>query len=457
VRSPPLPDGRGLQPQGGKKMNLRLIGIEILTEFERGNDLRSIIENRTSKLKAIDRAFLREIVLGTIRYKKFLDFCIKSASGKDPERQLLEVKSALRLSAYQITFMKVPPYAAINETVEAVKRILNKKFAGFVNAVSRKLVNFNCKESIEKIENRIERISTLYSFETWMVKRWETFYNDIENLLSGLNKTAPLYMRINRIKISPEDFTEMLRKEGIDYEKHHFLKDMVRVKGRVDIKSLPGYKDGYFYIQDPASYLSAYLLNPQEGELILDIAAAPGGKTTAIASLSNNRASIVAVDINEDRLRTLEDNIKRLSVKNVKIVKADITKSYGELESYFEKFGKILIDAPCSATGIIRRHPEGKWNKSLSLIKHNQKVQRKLIKSAFKLLKPGGILLYSVCSLEREEGEDNIPIARKAGFEYTQFNNLPGSLKGKVIGNSLRVFPHTDNMDGFFYSIFKRS
>ncbi len=437
-------------------MKLRLIGIEILSDVERGKELKQTLENRTSNLKLIDRAFVREIVIGTIRYKRFLDFCIKSVSGKDPEKQAEEVKAALRLVAYQLYFTNIPPYAAIYETVEALK-VKNRKPAGFLNAVSRKLTKFKCKESANRIKDRIEKLSIVYSFETWMVRRWEKFYGDIEDLLSGLNRNAPLFLRVNTLKVTVEDFISQLEANQIDYEKHSFLSEMIRIKGRVDIKALPGYREGYFYIQDPASYLSAVLLFPKEDELILDVAAAPGGKTTAIASLTRNRANIIAIDVSRKRLEKLKENLKKLSVKNVKTLQLDITKDYGELKNYLGKFDKILIDAPCSATGVIRRHPEGKWNKSMNLIKRNQKIQQELIKASYKLLKPGGIALYSVCSLEKEEGEDNIPVARKTGFEYTQFKGLPENLKSRVKGNTLRVFPHKDNMDGFFYTIFKRS
>jgi len=432
-------------------MSTRRIAVEILCEFEKDLKLKPHFEKLTQHLSFKDKSFVREMVSGSIRFLKLLDFSIEKASGKKQKKQHPAVRNGLRILAYQLFFMSVPPYAAINETVEAVKRF-RKKAAGFVNAVGKKLLHFDYKREIEKIDDFYEKVSTLYSFETWMVKRWHRFYGEeTVYLLSALNKVAPLFIRINTLKLSVSQYLELLQKQNIEFEQHPFIKEMVRIKGRVDIASLPGYREGFFYIQDVASYLSALLLSPKKGERILDIAAAPGGKTTAIAALIENKADITAIDIDAERLNLLERNLKKLGVNCVKTLKVDITR---ENPFPVNSFDRILLDAPCSGTGIIRRHPEGKWNKTLSLIKHNQKVEKALLKEAFKLLKPGGTLLYSVCSLEREEGEENVDFALNIGFKKGNFD-----IKFEKIGikgNMARVFPHKHGTDGFFYAIFTK-
>ena len=433
----------------------RAKAIKVLVAFEKDKKLREHIERETLGLSPQDRAFIREITSGTVRYLKLLDFSVERATGKSLKKQHPVVRNALRLIAYQLFFTGVPPYAAVNETVEAVKRLLNKKAAGFVNAVSKRLIGFDYKKEVEKIEDYHERISTLYSFETWMVKRWEEFYGKEEliPLLEGLNRVAPLFLRVNRIKTTLEELLKLLKEAGIEAEPHPFVPDMVRVKGRVLIEELPGYKEGYFYIQDPASFLAAYLLEPKEGELILDLGAAPGGKTTAIASLTKDGAKVVAVDINPARMELLKRNAQRLGIKNLETVITDISKDEEFIKRYYKSFDRILIDAPCSATGVIRRHPEGKWNKSLELINHNQKVQRSLLKAAKDLLKEGGTLLYSVCSLEREEGEENREFALKeVGYKPLKMENLPEELHKEEREGSLRLFPHRHDADGFYYA-----
>ena len=439
--------------------NERLIAIKILNAFEKDKKLKEHVERFTVNLSPLDRAFIREIVSGTVRYLKLIDFSIEKATGKRLRQQKNAVRNGLRLITYQIFFTNVPSYAAVNETVEAVKRLAGKKVAGFVNAVSKKLMNFDYRREIEKIPDYFEKISVLYSFETWMVKRWSEFYGkeEIEELLKGLNRVAPLFVRVNRIKISQQELLDLFRKAGIDAEAHPFIPDMIRVKGRVSIETIPGCREGYFYIQDPSSFLSAYLLDPKPGELILDVGAAPGGKTTAISSLTLDRAKVIAVDISKGRMKLLEDNIERLGISNVEPIVTDIQRNKKFIEKYEGSFDRILIDAPCSATGVIRRHPEGKWNKSLKLIKHNQMIQRNLLSSCYRLLKPGGILLYSVCSLEREEGEENIDFSEYVGYKRTILYNLPTNLKPFEERGILRVFPHRDNMDGFFYAFLKKS
>ncbi|WP_456395381.1 16S rRNA (cytosine(967)-C(5))-methyltransferase RsmB [Desulfurobacterium sp.] len=431
-------------------MKTRETAIKILCNFEKDLKLKPHFESLTNHLNFRYKSFVRELASGSVRFLKLLDFSIEKVSGKKQKKQKPFIRNALRILAYQLFFMSVPAYAALNETVEAVKK-LNRKSAGFVNAVGKKLVGFNYRKEIEKIPDEIERTATLFSFEPWMVERWERFYPDYIGLLEGLNKTPPLFLRINRIKTSPENFAKLLEKANVEFKPHPFLTDMFRIKGRVEISSIPGYKEGFFYIQDPASFFSAVLLNPQQNEKILDIAAAPGGKTTAIGSLTNGKAEITAVDIDKDRLKLLKENVQKAGF-TCKILLEDITKRTSLPENYFDR---ILLDAPCSGTGIIRRHPEGKWNKNLNLIKHNQKIQRALLKSAYKLLKPGGYLLYSVCSIEREEGEENAEYATNIGFKPAQFD-IKFENVGESRKNTMRVFPHRDNMDGFFYAIFTK-
>jgi 16S rRNA (cytosine967-C5)-methyltransferase len=431
----------------------RQAAIKVLCAFEVDKRLREHLEPVLEKFNEKDRAFLKEIVTGTVRYLRLLDFSVEKATNKKLNKQTCLVRNALRLIAYQFFFTGVPNYAAINETVEAVKRLSNRKVAGFVNAVSKKLVGFDYKREIEEIENYFERVSILYSFETWMVKRWYEFYGEeFLPLLESLNKVAPLFLRVNLIKTDTENYLRLLKEKDFDCELYSKLPHLVRVKGRVNVREIPGYKEGFFYVQDPASYLAVLLLEPRPGETILEVGAAPGGKTTAIASLTKNGAKVVAVDVSQKRMELLLENCKRLGVKNVQLVVTDITKDKTFLKVYRKSFDRILIDAPCSATGVIRRHPEGKWNKSLSLIKHNQGIQRNLLKAARELLKPSGKLIYSVCSLEREEGEENFNFALSIGYKSDKILSTVGTSRRE---GELRVFPHRDETDGFYYCSLK--
>jgi len=258
----------------------REIAIKILNAFEKDKRLREHVEKFTVNFSPLDRAFIREIASGTVRYLRFLDFILERALKKNLKGQKPSVRNALRHLAYQLFFTGIPAYAAVNETVEAVKKLLSKRTAGFVNAVSKKLIGFDYQKEVKRIPSYFERISILYSFETWMVKRWARFYGkeEVKELLSSLNKVAPLYLRVNRIKTTPEKLFSLFKSKGFEVEKHPFVPDMLRIKGRVTIEALPGFKEGYFYIQDPASFLAAWLLGQDLLNLYLTLGQLPEEK-----------------------------------------------------------------------------------------------------------------------------------------------------------------------------------
>ncbi len=437
-------------------MKVRLLALKILADFEKTGKFREHFEKHARSLSFSDRGFLRELSAGTVRYLRLLDFWVSKASKRPQEQQDVYVRNALRIIGYQLYFMgSVPPYAAVNETVEALKVLRGRKKAAFVNAVGRKLTKISLKEEISKIKDPLERMATEKSFETWMVKRWIGFYgfSETQKLLEALNRTPSLFLRVNRVRVSPQEFLQALLESGVNAEPHPIFEDIFRIVGRVEISKLPGYKSGWFYIQDPASYAAAYFLNPKPGEKILDLAAAPGGKSTALCSLTAKKAKIVSVDVDKNRIELLKENLSLQGCSNVKVLNVDITK-----ESLPQRFDAVLLDAPCSATGVIRRRPEGKWNKSLSLIRKNSKLQKELLLSASKLLKEGGRILFSTCSLEREEGEEVAEFARKElGLEPMDFANLPKAYRDSLIFTGvLRLFPHRHETDGFFYALFKK-
>ena len=436
----------------------RKTAVDILCAFEKDGRLREHFGAMVAGFSRRDRAFVKEISTGVVRHLKLLDFCIGKAGGVELAPQEPFVRNALRLVAYQLMFTGIPAYAVLNETVEAVKNTCGRKKANFVNAVARRLTGFDCKSALSRLKDRLSRLSVMHSFETWMVKRWSEFYPEfeIEEFLKALNRTPPVFIRVNSLKISTSEYIALLKGEGVECEPHLFIEGMVRIKGKVEVESLPGYKEGYFYVQDPASFLTAKLLKPSPGETILELGAAPGGKTTAMSALSANSARIVAVDVNPERVKLLEENCRRLGVLGVSTFVVDVCSDTAFTRRFAGAFDKVLIDAPCSGTGVLRRHPEGKWNKSMRLILRKQSIQRALLRCAFKLLKPGGVLLFSVCSFEREEGEENTVFARKLGYKACRFPHLPEQLRRFARAGTLRVFPHTNGMDGFFYAVFRK-
>jgi 16S rRNA (cytosine967-C5)-methyltransferase len=411
--------------------------INILRKFEEDGKLKVHVDSISKGFNHQDRAFIRELSVGIVRNLKLIDFCVQKVLKKPLKQQPSVQRNALRLIFYQLKFTGIPSYAVLNETVEAVKKVSDEKSAGFVNAVGRKLLNFDCQKHINAIRSKIKRFCLVQSFEEWMFKRWLKFYgNESYEIAESLNKNAPLFLRVNTLKIDEKEFKRILNERNIEWEESSISPLVVRIKGRVVIEELPGYDRGYFYIQDPASFYSVLLLSPKPKERILEIASAPGGKTTAIAQLVKNACEIVAVDVSEERIEILKENCKKLGVENVVPVVTDITEDLDFLRKNRHSFDRILIDAPCSGTGVIRRHPEGKWNKSEEFIKRCSELQKKMLKCARSLVKPNGIVVYSVCSLEREEGEEIKELAEEISF--------------KVL-TSERLFPHRHNTDGFYY------
>ncbi|MEK6692901.1 MAG: methyltransferase domain-containing protein, partial [Nitrospirota bacterium] len=245
---------------------------------------------------------------------------------------------------------------------------------------------------------------------------------------------------------SREELLYALREEVEDAEAANLSPYGIRIKGFPHITELQSYKKGYFQVQDEGAQLIAPMLDPKAGERVLDACAGPGGKSTHIAEIMGNEGEIVALDINDRRLKLLRENIERLGIKIINIAKANATQDLSHLGT----FDRILVDAPCSDLGVLRRHPEGKWRKKEGIIKEFRRIQSAIIKSVSSLLKQGGKIVYSTCSTEPEEGENVIENFLKENPDFyldDPSSNLPAGVMGKGF---LRVYPHIHGTDGFF-------
>lgn len=401
-----------------------------------------INENR-EKLSNLDINFISELVYGVVTWKLTLEYIIQKYSKTKIKKMSDWVKNILYLGSYQIIFLdKVPKSAAVNESVNLCKKY-NFKSVGLVNAILRKIEKSDYKE-ISNITNSITRISLKYSMPEWIVKKFCDEYGEEEtaNICQNLNLRPNISVRINRLKGKME-----LGEKGI-------LEDFRTITGTKNITKTKEYIEGNITIQDEAAGLSSFVLAPKEGEMVLDACSAPGGKTTYLAELMHNKGKIVAWDIYEERLKQVEQNAKRLGIDIIQTEVHDATKLK---EEYVEKFDKILLDVPCLGLGVIRRKPDIKWNRQEEDIKEISDIQFNILKTCSKYLKKNGTLVYSTCSMLKEENDAIIEkFIKEEKFETVNIEEQIPNEFSKITTNNMVQFLPSQNHDGFFITMLKK-
>ena len=401
-----------------------------------------INENR-EKLSNLDINFISELVYGVVTWKLTLEYIIQKYSKTKIKKMSDWVKNILYLGSYQILFLdKVPKSAAVNESVNLCKKY-NFKSVGLVNAILRKIEKSDYKE-ISNITNSITRISLKYSMPEWIVKKFCDEYGEeeIANICQDLNLRPNISVRINRLKGKMD-----LGEKGI-------LEDFRTITGTKNITKTKEYIEGNITIQDEAAGLSSFVLAPKEGEMVLDACSAPGGKTTYLAELMHNKGKIVAWDIYEERLKQVEQNAKRLGIDIIQTEVHDATKLK---EEYVEKFDKILLDVPCLGLGVIRRKPDIKWNRQEEDIKEISDIQFNILKTCSKYLKKNGTLVYSTCSMLKEENDAIIEkFIKEEKFETVNIEEQIPNEFSKITTNNMVQFLPSQNHDGFFITMLKK-
>jgi 16S rRNA (cytosine967-C5)-methyltransferase len=428
--------------------NSRFLALESLLEVLNGNVvLKRAVESRSPALDRRDRAFLMEIVYGVLRFRDTLDWILNHFL-KNPSRLGDRTLNNLRIAVYQLLFMRVPEWAVVNEAVE-MEKISSGSPAGpgLVNAVLRNLLRRRNSFSLPlAFDDPVLRISINSSHPSWLVKRWVARFGEEETaLLAEANNEIPrMTLRVNTLKTGRKELLERLSLKGIAAEPTRFSPDGISLRDTVSYEDLSFVK-GLFVVQDEASQLMTYLLNPGPGERILDACAAPGGKTTHIAQMTGDSGEIVAVEKDAKRIARLRDNIGALGITSVRIVNADIR----DLQDA-GSFDRVLLDAPCSATGVIRKNPDVKYRHTEGDLLAYKVKQTELLRTVSRLLKKDGTLVYSVCSTEPEEGEETVNEFLKAAPDFRMIDTEVTFLRDFIDGVVLRTYPHRHHMDGFF-------
>lgn len=359
-----------------------------------------------------DKGLAQELAFGVTRWEKTLDWLIAQKTRERPAKPALEI--LLRLGLYQLFWLdRIPDHAAVNETVEVAKRSGFKSQAGFINAVLRAFLRERdvTRQRLAELRERDAAIGL--SHPEWLYQRWRERYGeaDTRRLMEWNNQPPPTYARVNTIKTDAAKLNEAWKTEEVQFRPFQFdwVPDntIFELIEHPALASLKTFQDGWFYIQDPSTLLSIHELAPKPGETILDMCAAPGGKTTFIAALMNNQGKLVATDLSPGRLELVRQNIARLGVTCAIIEpwSSAISRGCARESAVFDR---ILLDVPCSNTGVMRRRVELRWRIRPEELARLVKEQRDLLEHAAQLIKPGGTIVYSTCSLEPEENTQMI-------------------------------------------------
>lgn len=432
---------------------VRGFAVKILNRIDRTDaylDKLLEIELKNSNLSGPDKALLFEIVHGVMRWMGRIDWILNGFYKGQFSKVVPNIKNALRVALYQILFLdKIPDYAAVNEAVDFVKKLQGQKYADLANAVLRNIIR--SKESIrypDPNEDIVGYLSAYFSHPSWMVKRWlNRFGRENTEKLLNINNNKPSHsLRINGLVTNKEEFCKLLESVDLKYSESKYLNNFIRLNILTNITDWEYFTKGYFTIQDESTGFPVLLLEAKPGMRVLDLCAAPGGKTAFIADLMENKGEIIALDRFESRLKILQKNLNRLSVTSVKTIAIDAL----EFEDS-DGFDSVLVDAPCSGLGTLTKKPDLKWKKDLGDIRKIVNIQYDLIRKGASLVKIGGSLVYSTCTIEPEENQEIISkfLSENSNFELFDASKI---LNKELVCNEGYVctYPHIHGIDGSF-------
>lgn len=438
------------------EMNAREIAYNILYEIYENGAFSNIVINKylCENLNVKDEGFIREIVYGVLENELYIDYIISKASKIKLNKIHEKIIIILRIGVYQLIFMdRVPDSAAVNESVKIAKIHGHKGTIGYVNGVLRNISRN--KENMIKIDvkDKVDYISIKYSHPKWMVERWVKEYGEkfTEELCIKNNEHPDLNIRVNTLKIDKENLKNQLENKGLIIKDTLYSKDSLIIENPEKITELNEFKEGLFIIQDESSALVSQILDPKPGSTVIDLCSAPGGKATHLAQMMDNKGTIIALDIFQHKIDLINDNAKRLGID---IIQAKIGDALNIDETLINFADYILVDAPCSGLGIIRRKPDIKRNRRLKDINELSKIQYKILENAKEYLKVGGILVYSTCTIEKEENNNLINkfLNENHNFKLVSINNcMPNNVSINTLEEGyIQLFPNTHNTDGFY-------
>ena len=432
-----------------KKLSTRAAAAEVIAKVLRGQSLTALLPEYSDKVDEKDRSLLKELCFGSLRWYPQIAIILKSLIEKPIREKDLEIQGLVTCGIYQLMHMRIAEHAIINETVSAVSN-LNRPWAkGLVNAVLRSFQ----RQQQEILDNQTDNLVFQTAHPKWLLNKInEAWPSEIATqIIEANNQRAPMTLRVNSLRTSREDYLRILEDAGIVASPTEYSAQGILLETPRDVTDLPGFSDGVISVQDEAAQLAAHLLLLESGQRVLDACCAPGGKTCHILESQPDLSSVLAIDLEQRRLVRVFENLERLRLA-AKLVAADAN----DLNSWWDgnAFDRILLDAPCSATGVIRRHPDIKILRKPADIDKLAAIQTEILVSLWQTLKPGGILLYATCSVLPIENDQ---IIRDFIRSQNDAQLVPiDATWGIGTDHGRQLFPLENGNDGFYYSRLKK-
>ncbi|EJD6313264.1 TPA: 16S rRNA (cytosine(967)-C(5))-methyltransferase RsmB [Raoultella ornithinolytica] len=422
-----------------KNLNLRSLAAKAVEQVvEQGQSLSNVLPPLQQKVGDKDKALLQELCFGVLRTLSQLDWLVNKLMARPMTGKQRTVHYLIMVGFYQLLYTRIPAHAALAETVEGAVAIKRPQLKGLINGVLRQF-----QRQQEALLAEFAQSESRFLHPAWLLKRLQKSWpQQWQAIVDANNQRPPMWLRVNRSHHSRDEWLALLEEAGLHGFTHPDYPDAVRLATPAPVQALPGFDQGWVTVQDASAQGCMRYLTPENGERILDLCAAPGGKTTHILEVAP-QASVLAVDIDEQRLSRVYDNLKRLGMK------AQVKQGDGRYPAQWcedEQFDRILLDAPCSATGVIRRHPDIKWLRRDRDIAELAQLQAEILDAIWPHLKPGGTLVYATCSILPEENSQQIA----AFLKRTPDAEL--SLTGTPEQPGVQNLPGAEEGDGFFYA-----
>ena len=436
------------------KKTARELALHMLSRVEKGGAYvdRILASSEVNSLSPRDRAFIRELLLGVIRWKLRLDRIIDMYYNKNSSELDMDVRNVVRLGLFQMMFMdSVPDWAAVNESVALAVKSSGKGAGGLVNALLRRFSRDG--EPDKWPADTAEKCSFELSHPLWLVRRWIENYGDetaVSIMEAGIGK-HPVLIRPGRVGTGIDDLTEALDSEGFQTAAVKGIPGYLTVSKGSGLFDTEAFRNGLFYVQDPSTAMAAMLLSPLESDTVLDLCSAPGGKATHLAVMMNDRGRIIAVDKHPARLGLVEESASRFGLTSIECETGDALNYGNGSDTYYDR---ILLDVPCSGTGVLSKRPDLKWRITEADVVRLASLQSDMLQNTAALVKPGGVLIYSTCTLEPEENEDTVAafLDRHSEFvvgrddRFKKYEHGPGYL----------ILPHQIEGTGAFAAKLRR-